>query len=158
MQNRRKLPVYHRDSAEPLSLCSPLSLPSSAGRCRSVGQWLARHSCPCTPRVHQSPASCCPRNLPLDRTRHRISAWAWPGSRSPSSERKLALPRRSTSLPGGWLWLGLAGCSCTDARSLSLLCCPVFSPSLSAVRLDSHRLCRFSIAGGRTVTKAGKNQ
>lgn len=101
MKNKKKLPFYHPDSVELPSQCSPLSPPSSAARCRSAGQWLARHSYPCTPRVHQSPGSCCPRSLPPGRTCHRISAGAWRGCQSPCSWRRLVLPRQSTCLACG---------------------------------------------------------
>lgn len=111
MQNTRQLPFYHPDSEALPSQCSPLSPPSSAGRCRSAGQWLARHSGPCTPRAHQSRASCCPRSLPPGRKRHRISASAWLGCQSPCSWRRLALPRRSTCLAAG----EKTGSSSTDA-------------------------------------------
>lgn len=123
MQNTKQLPFYHPDSVALPSPCSPWSPPSSAGRCRSAGQWLARHSCPCTPRAHQSRASCCPRSLPPGRTCHRISASAWRGCQSPCSWRRLALLRRSTCLAGvgrGGLW-GFSGSSSTDAQSLSCL-------------------------------------
>lgn len=120
MQNVEKLPFYYPDSVELLSQCSPLSPPSSAGRCRSAGQWLAHHSFLCTPRVHQSPGSCCPRSLQLGRTCHRISAGAWQGCQSPCSWRRLAHPRRSTCLWGEGLW-GFRRCSCTDAQSLRCL-------------------------------------
>lgn len=153
MQNTRQLPFYHPDSVALPSPCSPWSPPSSAGRCRSAGQWLARHSCPCTPRAHQSRASCCPRSLPPGRTCHRISASAWRGCQSPCSWRRLALPRRSTCLAGvgrGGLW-GFSGSSSTDAQSLS---CFFFFPSSS--RPDSRRLWRFSSAGGRTESAKKK--
>lgn len=141
MQNERKSPFYHPDSAAPPSLCSLWSPPSSAERCRSAGQWLARHSCPCTPRAHQSPASCCPRNLPPGRTCHRISASAWRGCQSPCSWRRLGLPRRSTCLnQAGELW-GSSGCSCSD-----FLCAP-----------HSLRLCCFRRRWSNSDKSAGIN-
>ena len=121
MQKSKNLPVYRPGSGALLSQCSPLSPPSSAGRCRSAGQWLARHSCLCMPRARQSPESCCPRSLPPGRTSHRISAWAcWRGCQSPCSGRRLALPRRLT-----WLW----ECSvCRSFFSFSYSSCQLRAP------------------------------
>lgn len=71
-------------SAELLSLKSPWSPPSSAGRCPSVCQWpAAPGSCLCRRTEHQSPpsSSSYQRIHPLDRRHHRISVCCCQGRR-----------------------------------------------------------------------------